>query len=215
MSENLTTYIKEDPFNRLVVTATEVIGTGITRNETTLLYDDKGINGISGDFTHTGETTSNNVSGVSVIGSWALTNDVADFNTLLLTNKNFLIVQHNSGTAYFIREFLSGAVYSDFVTGLTAGQKYYWTMSRDTNIGAFGQLDYLLFSDINKTIPVASLSLLLHADLDYQYNFAEISFNDGNGSSGNLTMSNLDLGIVSGFQAAWARNSNQIIGVSQ
>ena len=150
----------------------------------------------------------------ALIVSWALTNDIGDLNALLTGNKDFIYIQHQVGTQYLINERFSGTTFFDFAI-LNEGQTYYVEIIRNENIGSFGQLSVLIYSDNGRTVLVDTISILLHAKLDFRYIFGIMSFNDSNAGSTDITVSNLDLQEIAVFQAAWTRNSNQIIGAAQ
>ena len=213
--EDFTTYTDDDPLGHTAITSSTIVGTGITRDERTLVYDDKGINNFDRNFNILVDTSISSVTGFSACVSWALTDDIDDINTLINANKSFLRLQHNSGTTYILIETHLGTQYSDFNAGLIDGQTYYNDIDRDEDIGSFGQLDNEIFSDSDRTLSVDILSVLLHAKLDLRYVFGLMSGDDNNAGSCNLTVSNLDLQEVAVFNPSWARNSNQIIEVSQ
>jgi hypothetical protein len=191
--EDFTTYTEVDPNSRISVTSSTITATALPRNEDSYVYDDKGVAHFDGDFEHLITTKTTNVLSVSVCGSWVLTNTVDDLFGLITANESFLILQHNSGSSYLLREFISGTAYTDSAT-LTGGQTYYLTINRDESIGSFGQLTCLIYSDSGRTILVDTLTLSLHAKLDLRYVFGLMTFNDGNTSTGNFVFSDLDLG---------------------
>jgi hypothetical protein len=209
--EDFTTYTKftdrvPDP---LSITATTIIGTAITRNEDTYVYDDKEGGHFSGDFTHQFDTNVSNSVLVGNVTSWALTNDVDDSQGLIATSKSFLELLHVDAVSYLLVEVIAGVGYADSAT-LTSGQTYYNTMDRDENVGSFGQLSNSIFSDIDRTMGVDVLSLLLHAKLDLRYVFGLMSY-DSNDTQRevDITVSNLDLGEA---VAAAGRRRRMLIG---
>lgn len=194
--EDFTTYTKftdkvPDP---LVVIATTITGTAVTRNEDSYVYDDKVLNHFDGDFTHLITTNVDNSVSVGNITSWALTNDIDDSQGLIGAGKTFFEMLHVAGVGYYIIEVYTGTPYLDFVN-LTQGQTYYSTISRDESVGSFGQLICEIYSDSGRTILVDTLSVLLHAKIDFRYVFGLMSYDDNQAArTVDLTVSNLDLG---------------------
>lgn len=214
--EDFTTYTEFDPLSKVAITSSTITGVGMSRDEDTYVYKDKGAGHFSGDFTQLVDITIDNVVNSGAAVGWAMTNDIDDVRGLVVANKSFLYMSFLSGTAAFLIESATGTLHSDFTVSLTEGQISYYTLDRDEGVGSFGQLSCLIYTDVDRTIPLDSLSVLLHAKLDLRYIFG-LNTTDDNDPIRliDITVSNLDLGEAVAFQAAWARNSNQIIGVSQ
>jgi hypothetical protein len=197
--EKFTTYTKTtdavpDP---LVITDSTITGTAVSRDEDTLVYDDKTAGNFDADFTHLLTSTRDNSVNVGNASAWALTNAIDDSQGLIAASESFLYLLYNNSTNLFLAESDAGTVYTDFITTLTEGQTYYKTIERDESIGSFGQLTCKIYSDSLRTVLVDTLVLTLHAKLDLRYIFGLMSYDDNNPArTVDLTVSNLDLGAV-------------------
>ncbi|MCK5601474.1 hypothetical protein KAR91_06390 [Candidatus Pacearchaeota archaeon] len=198
--EDFTTFTKytdtsPDPIQ--TITPTTITAVGVSRNEDTYVYKDKGVDYFDANFLHTFAATMSNNVNVGNGAVWVLTNDIGDAVELINTNKSFTYLLYNNTTNLFLGESDAGTLYFDYITSLTDGQTYYYTLERDESIGSFGQVTCGVHSDSDRTLPVDTLSVLLHANIDFRYVFSLMSYDDNQSTRTlDLTISNLDLGEV-------------------
>lgn len=192
--EDFTTYTEFDPLSKVAVTSSTITGVGISRDEDTRVFKDKTIGHFSADFTHLVDITIDNDINFGAAIGWALTNDIDDIGGLVSANKSFLYLSFLDGNAVFLVESDGGTLHSDFTTLLTEGQKHYYTLDRDEGVGSFGQLLSLIHTDVDRTVSLDTLSVLLHAKLDLRYVFG-LNTNDDNEATRfiDITVENLDL----------------------
>lgn len=191
MLENFTTYIELDPGEDITVTASTITAILVPRDINSRVFDDKGAGHFDEDFSHDLDATATNGT-QQVMSSWCLSNDVSNLSGLITTSKSFLVVQHNLGASWLLREFMAGSPYQDIAT-LTNGQIYYITIVRDESIGTYGTLYCYIYSNSIRTTLVDTLVVTLHQKLDLRYIYGFNSYNDSQGFTGSLTVSNLDL----------------------
>jgi len=218
--EDLTTYTEVDPSADLTVTAPKVAFVNFdTRNTDTYVYKDQGVDFFDGDFIHDYEFKITAIDDSALPGMWMLANSVDD----ILGIKNAsgdcyssYILKPGVNPAYIFLREVDGGTFRNATGGtyvFTLNTDYYVRLTRDESIGSFGQLKQQIYSDAARTNLLHTQTLSLSTSKkDYRYNYALVSYNSSSpGLNAWGHVQNLDLSVTT-FQAAWARNSNQMIG---
>ncbi|MHA1305558.1 MAG: hypothetical protein ACTSPI_17800 [Candidatus Heimdallarchaeaceae archaeon] len=209
MIENFTSYTESDPNDRLTVSASTITITDLTRNDNnTYIYDDKGTGYFSGDLEHLLEWTPGATSLYGQFAIWAIANDVEDYmqisgheNMVRLqvdadNNKNLQIQTVDNGT---MGDY-------DRSVPLTKDTKYYLKILRSGSIGIC-----YIYSDESRTTLVDTISVTFYTD-SFRYIYGcQASYRGGQDRPCDGIVSNLDLGVVTG----WSHKFNSISNISQ
>ncbi|MCK5611928.1 hypothetical protein KAR91_59210 [Candidatus Pacearchaeota archaeon] len=208
--EDYTIGIKLDANNRYTVTTNKIAVAGLLRNEPDeYVALDKGVAFFDGNFNHKFQTKVTASTGGQVY-PWALANTLDDFLPL----NDVLGLQVRSGQVFLVEKD-GGILYFDSSTTLIINTQYYHTIVRDEAIGSFGQLQCFIYDDAIRTNLIDVLTLALHVKEDWRYVYGVMAPASSGINFITADIENLDLGLAVGFNPSWARNSNQIIGVSQ
>ena len=195
--ENYTTYDKQDFGDKYSVTPTNIDVTGLLRNESAWVVDDKGVDNFDGDFEHLVDIEVSSSTHNALFVPWMLANAVDDWNALLSdAGEDLLVVLPvgTSGTSIVIR--LGEAVGASFIFDDYSGAfntPYYLKPKRDESVGSFGQIQCFIYSDSARTILLDTLSLALRVKNDFRYVYGMNSANNGTTPSITGSASNLDL----------------------
>ena len=219
--EDYTTATKVDLNNRYAVATNVITVSDLSRNEAAYIYWDKGIGFFDGDYTHLIKyrTASSSVI-LSTVYVWLLANKVAGGRTIdqtvpTLGSHSLELQEVGSIANCFLSERIAGGSrFFDQFSGVV-NTHYYSKIVRDESIGTFGTLYCYIYTDSGRTVLVDILSIALHEKMDFRYIYAANSYDFTESKAYDGTIENLDLGLIGGFNPAWARNSNQIIGVNQ
>jgi hypothetical protein len=185
-----TAWTEVDGGGDLTVAANTITVDTMLRNVDDYVYDSKTIDG---DFEHLldGEITAATTSGFA--GIWTIANVVNDLKGLTDANSDYLTVFFlGSGPQIYLREFDGGATYQDnYIASLNTD--YYLTIARDEAIGSYGQFSCEICSDVDRTVVLDTLSILLHTSKkDYSKIFTAHSYNDNTTPSLSCSIRNLD-----------------------
>jgi hypothetical protein len=206
--EDFTTWSpgETDPLNHLTVQPTNISIAGLSRDEDTYHTKDLGSNYLDGDFTHQLKVrtlgTSQSTSAVSVM---SVTNVIDDLTGLITTNEDALTVSLIHTTmptlAIQLREIYAGTSYNVTYYG-TADTWYVLVMRRDETYGSYGAL-YLDIYDETKSVLLDTISLALHAKIDFRYVMAVQSIDDNVAST------------LNGDVALWISMSGYFVNVKR
>lgn len=212
--EDFTTYTEVDggSDNVTIVDATQIDFTDLSRVEETYVYKDFNV-GHFGDFEHlpSAKITARNTLGRAIV--YVLANIVDD--GLAVRNDDGISLQflHATGPSQnqlYLQHFASGSATNDFFQPWVVGTRYWFTLSRSGST-----ITCKIYDDVDRTNLLDTLSVLGDATT-YRYYYPLSTFNSGtSGASITGSIYATDLQEAAAFQVAWARNSNQLIGVSQ
>jgi len=197
MAENYTTYTEVDPNNKISVSPTSITFSGLQRNVDAYVYKDFGTDYFSGDFTHLIDISITGPS--SEIGScepWMLANGVDDEKGLRDASQNYIFCQLSGGGSgtLILRERYNGTFYDHTYGFLNLSTTYYLKIVRDEAVGTYGTLYCYIYTDVNRTSLLTTLSVTLHAKLDFRYLYGLNSLNNGDSNILSGAVSNLDTG---------------------
>jgi hypothetical protein len=204
--QDFTSYDEVDPNGHMSITPTVVTVADLGRNETARVFTDKGVDHFDGDFEHLVDV---NVAATSDTGAIVhivdMANEVKDQFDLHFDNTTDIISiqmykpnattmrialkEKNSGNANQWIDTYTGADDTDF----------YLKIVRDDDFSTFGILFCYIYSDTERTVLIDTLSLFLHKKMDLRYLYAVNTYNDGNAAAMDMTVSNLDIGEISGI----------------
>lgn len=188
--EDFTTYTEVDPSSHATVTASKITVAGVTRNEDTYVYDDKGAGHFSGDFVHPLTVyQASSSSGTPYAGAGVLRNDIDDMKqggdsigVLLKNALNIAAYEADGGSEYFDQYSVS------------QDTPYYLELERDESVGTYGTLYVRIYSDAARTTLVATVSVALHSSKkDFRYAFPFTSYDSNNSSTTDGYVENYDL----------------------
>lgn len=117
-----------------------------------------------------------------------------------------------TNTGVILREWHNGSSYQDTNFTLNLDTPYYYTFKY---VSATRVLTCKIYSDSGRTTLVDTLTLTLQAAVTWKYRYSTASRDGGGAPEWSGWVKNTDLQEAAIFQAAWARNSNQIIGAAQ
>ena len=156
--EDFTTYTKTDPSDKLTVTASRVTATNIKGSDGwTEIYKNFGANHWSGDFTHLYTVCMTDLPSDGGLYLYRIHNGTYTVDNLLEVGggtKRYDIVEQYTSTYY------------DYY-GLTESTVYYSKFHRADSVGTYGTIYTYIYSDSARTDLLDTLSLALHAKLDY------------------------------------------------
>lgn len=181
--ENFLLDIEVDPVNKCTITPLKIDIVSLTSNESAYIYFDYGAAHFNGDFEHLVEFYLNSSTGIGgVLPGWGLSNSVNDYQGIHNAGGDVIYVQmreklDGSGEISLV-EGDGGTVYVDSFDG-TTDTLYYGKIKRVVADSEFGTLYFHVYSDSERIVPVTSLSLALHSDLDYRYRYGASSLNRG------------------------------------
>lgn len=182
-TEDLNTYNENDPNGYLFVDGpgNRVTFSNLPRDEPTArIYQNKGPAFFPGNYDQLltvfmGALSQNQ----SVAIPWMLANVAKDYSAMLAANDDAhsIILNRTVGGAFnFITEETEGGIrYSD-VAVISGNTPYYPENVRDESIGTFGQLVTFIFSNAGRSVLFDTLSVLLHAKIDFSTILAANTF---------------------------------------
>lgn len=206
-NQDFTLNTNVDPGGHLTsITANRIDFTGLDYDGDCYSYFNYGVGHFNSDFSHllNFEITANPTVG-GLVAIWMLTNDVANMKVLQDTGKYFQEVIINGDQLRLVKIDSAGTTVDAFVISLNT--RYY------LNIYWIGSIVYCgIYSDSIYSTLLDTLSVGF-TDSGYENLFSTNNFNlSAFIASITGDVSDLDLQEVAGFQAAWARNSNLVIG---
>lgn len=187
-------WIEEDTGGHLDFTAYHIDHKGY-RDEDCYLYKNKGVDYFT-DFTH--YINCKPVGAFGTYGAsycWMLTNDINDFNGLVVANKTAIGVGcwHSGSAPYMsLEESFNETRYTTTpVIWLTSGVQYYLNITKS---GTFAELSVFDDAEMTSHVGASPSNLTLHSDHQFQYVFAANTYNDGAASKWiDVDIDNLDL----------------------
>lgn len=210
--ENFLTWT-ESPSSRFTIDATSVTGLNIARNESAFVYDNKGVDHFDDfDILIDVEITASNING-SVIQPIVLSNVIDDYGGIFDAAGDALALRFiDASGAHRIQvvETENGSFNSDFDIDWALNVPKYCRY-----IGSGSSLTNAAFSDVDRTVNTSNQSVTRAASTKFGIiqTCGSADFDDGKSEAMSGVCSNMDLQEPSAaFQAAWAKNSNQIIG---
>ena len=201
--EDLTTYTKEDPNNKLTVTSSKVTWTSLGDNQTAYLYKDIGVDYFDADFEHrmTVRINSSGTTTNTLKAGWALANAINDLYQLQVAEETFLALRcltAGDGTPWLgLLEHVGTTTYVGGAGIVSYDTTYYLTIKRDESEGDYGKLYLYVYTDSARTNLLNSGSLALHTKTDFRYIYAVNSRNDGGASTQSGYLEDIDLGVAS------------------
>lgn len=189
--EDFTTYTKTDPNSHIAVSQHQVDFQAYT-NESAYIYKDKGAD-FFGDFTHEFQITpSSIVTDYPDLAVWMLSNDLADYETLLSGWKTAIAVQLSISGGIgnlYLDESYAGAYYQSDAHSIPLDTTCYLTIQK-----AGATLTIKAYSDSARTVLLFTDSLALNGDWKFRYVYACSSFNYVTGTDvGECVINNLSL----------------------
>jgi len=176
--KDFTTFTEQDPQSEITVTSTRATFTQLDIDVQAWLYEDLGADAFDGDFSINVEFMMTGSPGglYTISGSWALTNEVNDLNSIDTGNGDYLALRHRTTGQIVLVECKAGSLYTSSTFTPTQDVLYYLTIARDESVGTYGTLYCYVYSDADRTSLLDTLSLTLHAKLDFEYLFTVITY---------------------------------------
>jgi hypothetical protein len=206
--KDLTAYMKNDPNNRLVVSADTIDVTGLRRDEAGEVYFDYGFEFFDGDFTHRSYVDyTSSVAGHII--HWALANDAPkrwkgtatgagitseNLNGIGLRHRHHETIDH-----HILMESDAGTQYLDFLTDAGYADPRYIEIYRVEGIPGPNGGGYLyadVYSDDTYSTLVGSMQLNLHNFYNFKYHYAVMPLDDNQIFVWTGTVGLVDLGIT-------------------
>lgn len=195
--ENFTTYTEVDTGGYLSETTTRATWDGLTRNVTSYLYYDFGVDYFNGDFEFLFDVNiTDRGSGDNGFVCWiGLANDLGTYKDLVAADKDELVCfSYATSNPLGILECDGGNEYSAGCGSAAAGTTWYMKLKRDESVGTYGTLYLYRYSDSARTSLQGTATLTLHSSKkDFRYLYAVQSFDDGDANYQDGYIENLDL----------------------
>jgi hypothetical protein len=209
----------DPPTGVITVTPMTVSWVNFNRQVDRYHVDDKGVNAIDGDFEYLFRWKMTAMDNSAAVYSPMVANLLDDGKNIADVSGDFLanwLGKTPTAHVILLQELDGGSLYQDTSINLSLNTNYYAKFKRVESTGTHGTGYTLIFDDPDRTSSVDNLSITLHTSKkDYRYLYAVNSYNSGHNIPCSGEVGDFDLQEVVLFQAAWARNSNQLIGVSQ
>jgi|APSaa5957512535_1039671.scaffolds.fasta_scaffold28984_2 hypothetical protein len=190
--ENFTTYTEADPNNKITITSTKVDVAALVNSDNAWVVDDKGAGNFDGDFEHLFELYTSS-SGGNEPGHWAMANAVNDRDGLKGGSEDYFYAWSYRGSQIGLDEYDNGTNYQDFWGSASGSTLYYMTVERDEAVGTYGTLYLRIYSDLNRTTLLDTLTVTLHTSKkDFQYIYGFMNVGGGESTYSGYTQ-NLDL----------------------
>jgi len=191
--EDFTTYTEVDPNSHIGLVGTDHVDFKAYSNEEALLYLDKDA-GFFTDFEHLIDVKMNDHSGDNCPSMvWLLSNDVDSYYGLHLASKHHIGIEaywYEAWGAYRFRvwESYGGTPYVDTSIDMTKGTMYYFDIIKDGT-----SLTVAIYNDSARTSLKDTISLTMHADINFQYIFVCNSWDAAANKWIDVDIENLDL----------------------
>ncbi|MFC1789849.1 hypothetical protein ACFLYY_02655 [Patescibacteria group bacterium] len=190
-----TTWTEVDPNGRITVSENTIEYAGLTRSETAHIYNDYGVDFFDDDFEHL-VSMDKDTDGSMYLWVAGLSNVLKDYYAIYNDNDNAIFLSHGWDNVHAeLGELNAGSWYGDQYSSCCTDPRVYVIFERDVNVGTYGTLYGYVYSDASRETLVDTLSLTLHADLDYQYYYALNTYNDSGGNTQSGYIYDLDLSI--------------------
>lgn len=161
--------------DRLGRTTNQVTFSNIDQGDDCYIYDNKGVDSITGIFSYDFEFRITSASSVSIVQLWAVSDNMAG-NFVDLVDNDFLYVrfqkQTTSNRILAGQHSLAGAQQTDYFT-IDVDVPYYATVARYYSSGY--KLRIIVYSDAARTIEVGNETVTLDTSADYQYLYGFMS----------------------------------------
>jgi len=175
---DFTTFTEVDPGTDIAVAADKLTVTTLVESREAFVYYDFGSAYFDTDFEHK-ISFKHTAGGYNVwLGVWGLSNDIDSIVGLDTAGDKRCVsvaIRGASPTYYvYLSEIYDGTGYSDYCNTVSLNTDYYLTISFDRSAGSNGGgvITCYIYSDSDRTAPVDTLTLDLHAWDDYRYLFA-------------------------------------------
>ena len=189
--EDLTLYTEVDPNNRLTVTTDEVVWAGLTRNESTYLYKDFGVDYFSGDFNILFAFDTDAGDNGGIVYAIGMANSIDDWTGIKTASGDAIAVEvigHSSAAqiTHLVVELDGGTEYPSSQHPANFTNYVYGILRRDESVGTYGTIYLDIYTDSARTNLVTTRSVALHSSKkDFRYLFLAWSRNDGDPDEGN------------------------------
>ena len=195
-AEDLGDYTEVDPNSHITINnATDVTLNGLTRNEDAKLYIDHGANYWSGDwdwkFNVYGDTDADTQNAISM--PVTLTNSLDNPKAIDVAGgswQGWWVYDSASVHRMCLYECASGGLYGDIYSA-PINSRIWINYKRDDSVGSYGELTGLCYSDAYSTL-VDTLTLSLHAKIDWRYVHWVVSWHDNGGDASYDQIDDLD-----------------------
>ena len=200
VAEDYTTYTEVDPSSWMTKTATVVTFNMPGKNVNCYLYKDKGAAYFDGSFS--ARMDMRITSGVHDWGTghpFVVANVLNNVYGIEAADQSALVVEVLDGSAGWnwimvLREHYGGSVYSSSSYSFAQNTYYYLEFERDESVGTHGTIYLRIYSDSARTTLLDTLSVTLHAKVDFRYLYWMNNYNNGDATSVlNGTFENLSL----------------------
>ena len=189
--EDFTSYTEEDPNNHIDLVGTNHIDFYAIKNEDAWLVKDMGA-GHFIDFEHKIDVRLITGTYAHMGGFWMLSNAVDDELGLRNSDETHIVIYTRSPNGNVVRmtmlEWYNGNYYLAEDIDRAVNTWYYLTIKKDGI-----NLTCTIYSDPARTNLLNTLSLTLHADHNFRYVFAAVTYNNGQTYADDLDVENLDL----------------------
>ena len=179
--EDFTTYTKVDPNSDITITSSKVAFDTLLRSAIAYVTSDKGVNFFDGDFEHWVEIYANPVEDFALAWDWLLANVLSGE---LAMNQNddehFAVGFYSDAGNLLLRLAEGGLNYYQDTYNASLSTIYYLKIVRDESVGTYGTIYCYIYSNVERTNLLGTLSLALHiAKFDFRYIYALCGYGGG------------------------------------
>ncbi len=190
----LADYTVVEEANTITLATNLLTNTVTTMTQETYVYKDFTADYFAGDFEHQFKINVTVTDPGVDMYIWLMGNLVDDAKGIFDANGDFLgITISSTGGVNFklwAVECNGGDESSDSSSVLTLATDYWVTVKRDESVGTYGTLYCYIYSDINRTVLVDTLTVTLHTSKkDFRYLYAFSVYNNGGAESSSWTTS--------------------------
>lgn len=219
LAEDYSLFTEADPNSRIEKTDSEITFTGIQRDESAYISHNKLVGYFSEDFDHYQELYIDSASAnLGRAVCWGVANSGAtDFFTIADNNGAYLgVMAHATATDFnlLVTECDAGALTTQTKSGLSFDTTYYLHIKRDEAVGAFGTLYVYIYTDVERTTLVDTVTLTLAKKANFQYLYSFSSWGDNAGAEAITGVFGcIDLGLTATTDAnrLFSRNNGTIM----
>lgn len=175
-NQDFTTYVSVDPNSDFTITTDRITFTTLNRSVTAYVTSDKGVGYFSNSFAIdlTVCITAKTAGDDGPI-LWCITNALGSYADLYVADESFLWVYLSNPSnpdevRLHLSESDSGTPYGTDYYALSLSTEYFLRIVRNESIGTYGTLYCYIYSDVARTILLATLSVALHTSKkDFRY----------------------------------------------
>jgi len=184
--KDYTTGVKVDPNNRFTVVPSGVTINDLDVPETAYIVWDEGVGAIDGDYEYLVDIIHNSSSSTgSRAIPWTVANEVDSLAFLQAAGSlgvhSIILQDLGSLSRIVLQEGITGGGVFTALVNVSLNTNYYLRIKRDRAVGVFGTLFCFVYTDPARTAPnlISTLSLLLHEDIDFRYEYGVNSLGVG------------------------------------